>query len=351
MENKNTNFDILEMLEVESNANELFSPQAQNIEEIKNEMFTWEVQNTPDVAALEEKHDENLHANFEFDVLGEISQANEMQTKAIEKKQGLWSKFLWSIIFLIKYFATSTVIFMLLLSASNYSAYIEIARSYLNPELLEQNKNALMSSVNGSQLLEETATGTVEKETTNQKVSTVKNKTYHSMDKLLSGGYDASLNMQIDIVPYENRVVIPKIGKNIPLVDVKNKTVQNVKELESVFMEELTNGIIRYPGSAKPGEEWNSFIFGHSSNFPWMKWEYNDVFALLDNVVFGDEIIVYYNQKKYVYKIREKNIIKPGDVSVLKRNKWKSEISLMTCWPVGTALERYIIFGELVEKK
>ena len=144
---------------------------------------------------------------------------------------------------------------MLLLSASNYSAYIEIARSYLNPELLEQNKNALMSSVNGSQLLEETATGTVEKETTNQKVSTVKNKTYHSMDKLLSGGYDASLNMQIDIVPYENRVVIPKIGKNIPLVDVKNKTVQNVKELESVFMEELTNGIIRYPGSAKPGEE------------------------------------------------------------------------------------------------
>lgn len=49
---------------------------------------------------------------------------------------------------------------------------VEIARSYLNPEL-EQNKNALMSSV--TKLLEET-NGIVEKETTNQKVSTVKNK-------------------------------------------------------------------------------------------------------------------------------------------------------------------------------
>jgi sortase (surface protein transpeptidase) len=36
-------------------------------------------------------------------------------------------------------------------------------------------------------------------------------------------------------------------------------------------MKELENGIIRYPGSAKPGEDGISFIFGHSSNFPWVK--------------------------------------------------------------------------------
>lgn len=357
MENKNTNFDILEMLEVENNSTELFPLAWEKSEEIKNELITSEVSITPEedifasldtIKNIEQNHEETLHANFEFDVLNELSQETTNQVQ-IETNETFGSKFLWGIIFLIKYLTTSTVIFMLLLSASNYSAYIEIARSYLNPELLEQNKNALLSSVNGSQLLEETASGGVEKETTNQKVSTVKNKTYHSMDKLLNGGYDESLNMQIDIVPYENRVVIPKIGKNIPLLDVKNKTVQNVKELEDVFMEELSNGIIRYPGSAKPGEEGNSFIFGHSSNFPWMKWEYNDVFALLDNIVFGDEIIVYYNQKKYVYKIREKNIIKPGDVSVLKRNKGKSEISLMTCWPVGTTLNRMIVVWELVK--
>jgi hypothetical protein len=69
----------------------------------------------------------------------------------------------------------------------------------------------------------------------------VKNKTYHSMDKLLNDSYDKKLSMQIEIVPYENRIIIPKIGKNIPLVEVKNRTVQSVEELENVFMAELAN--------------------------------------------------------------------------------------------------------------
>lgn len=31
------------------------------------------------------------------------------------------------------------------------------------------------------------------------------------------------INLNIEITPYENRIVIPKIGKNIPLIDVKKK--------------------------------------------------------------------------------------------------------------------------------
>jgi sortase A len=120
--------------------------------------------------------------------------------------------------------------------------------------------------------------------------------------------------------------------------------------LNNIFMKELENGVIRYPGSAKPGQKWNSFIFGHSSNFPWIKWDYNDVFALLDNVEFDDEVIIYYNQKKYKYIIREKNVISPGQTGVLKRNNNKSEITLMTCWPIGTTLNRLIVTGELIEE-
>jgi len=108
--------------------------------------------------------------------------------------------------------------------------------------------------------------------------------------------------------------------------------------------------VVRYPGSAKPGTDGNTFIFGHSSNFPWISGDYNDVFALLDNVVYGDDIIVYYNQEKYVYKIFEKKIIKPGDVSILKKNTDTSEITLMTCWPVGTDLNRLVVIGKLVKE-
>lgn len=75
-----------------------------------------------------------------------------------------------------------------------------------------------------------------------------------------------------------------------------------------------------------------------------MQGDYNDVFARLNNVIHGDEVIVYYEQKKYVYKIYEKNVIAPGDVSVLQsKNTSHAQISLMTCWPIGTTLNRLIL--------
>lgn len=70
----------------------------------------------------------------------------------------------------------------------------------------------------------------------------------------------------------------------------------------------------------------------------------------MDTLENGDEIIVYYNQKKFVYRITDRAIVKPGNVDVLNsRDPNKKEISLMTCWPIGTTLERIILFGELVE--
>ena len=125
--------------------------------------------------------------------------------------------------------------------------------------------------------------------------------------------------------------------------------VKDVKELEDVFMKDLEKWVVRYPWSAKPGTNWNAFIFWHSSNFPWMPGEYKDVFALLDKLEFQDEIVVFYNQKKYTYKITEKKVVKPWDVSVLKRDNNKAEITLMTCWPVWTTKNRILVVWQLVE--
>ena len=120
--------------------------------------------------------------------------------------------------------------------------------------------------------------------------------------------------------------------------------------MHEIFMEELKKGVVRYPGTARPGEVGNAFVFGHSSNYPWIKSEYNDIFALLDNLATGDEIIVFYDQVKYVYHVTDRATVKPGDVKTLEsRDKTRKELSLMTCWPVGTTLERLIIFAELAE--
>lgn len=172
----------------------------------------------------------------------------------------------------------------------------------------------------------------------------------YESDRLLSGVPRTSHSANFAVTPYENRIIIPKIGKNIPLVDVEHDVNAKYSEMHNIFMEELKKGVVRYPGTARPGEVGNTFIFGHSSNYPWIASEYNDVFALVDTLENGDEIIVYYDQKKFVYRITDRAIVEPGDTDVLSaRDPSKKEISLMTCWPVGTALERYIIFGELVE--
>jgi hypothetical protein len=87
---------------------------------------------------LEEKTKENDKLQ---DILKEFSQEEEkveVKEKSIAKKTNM---FISSIIFLFKYILTSSFIFAILLVATNYNSYIEIARSYLNPEALEITKN------------------------------------------------------------------------------------------------------------------------------------------------------------------------------------------------------------------
>jgi sortase (surface protein transpeptidase) len=48
--------------------------------------------------------------------------------------------------------------------------------------------------------------------------------------------------------------------------------------------------------------------------------------------------------------VHDRAVVTPGDVQTLSaRDPTKKELSLMTCWPIGTTLERLIIFAELVE--
>jgi hypothetical protein len=48
----------------------------------------------------------------------------------------------------------------------------------------------------------------------------------YSINKLITLANKKDINLDIEITPYENRIVIPKIGKNIPLVDIKNRKIE-----------------------------------------------------------------------------------------------------------------------------
>lgn len=285
------------------------------------------------------------------DIPSTTEQATPVMSHTTTKKHGVLS----SLIFFIKYMTTTATIFAVLMLTTNYQAYYQIAKSYIYAEEITKSEQGLLQSVHAASDSIITLDAAPEEQRQQKYAawdtshSTSTSQAY-SMDTLVKQTIASTDTLDIDITPYENRIIVPKIGKNIPLVEVTQELVGDEKELNDIFMTELENGVVRYPSSVKPGEDGNTFIFGHSSNFPWIKWNYNEVFALLDKVSYGDEIIIYYEQKKYVYRILEKKVIDPKNVGVINKHSLTPELTLMTCWPIGTTLNRLIVSGELIEE-
>jgi hypothetical protein len=146
------------------------------------------------------------------------------------------------IIGFIKYIATSATIFAILLLTANYSAYIELAKAYLNPEASKKASVNILNSVEASRISNNFKKKSIIKEKIKKS-----NKAQYSIKKIALDTNKKDIKLNIDITPYENRLIIPKIAKNIPIVEVKNRTAKNAKELENIFMKELEDGVVRYP--------------------------------------------------------------------------------------------------------
>jgi LPXTG-site transpeptidase (sortase) family protein len=139
------------------------------------------------------------------------------------------------------------------------------------------------------------------------------------------------------IPDYPPKVFIPKLGVEAPLfVDIN----------PALIVEQLKQGVAQYSGTALPGEIGNSVIVGHSSDYIWSDGNYKNIFALLDKLVAGDQIIVQYKKEKYIYAVESSKVVGPNELSVLKRTV-SPTLTLLTCYPVGTSRNRLIVTARL----
>lgn len=109
--------------------------------------------------------------------------------------------------------------------------------------------------------------------------------------------------------------------------------------VEGVSSVELCYAVGHFPGTAMPGENGNCCIAGHSSLVKKM------VFNNLADAKKGDEIWIYYKQKKYIYSVEKNYIVEPTQLEVIDQNPEKKELTLTTCANYGT--KRRIIKGIL----
>ncbi len=138
-----------------------------------------------------------------------------------------------------------------------------------------------------------------------------------------------------------NSIIIEKMNIDAPLVFASGTSQ---KELNVA----LNQGVLIYPGSPLPGETGDVFLTGHSSTFPWNETRYGQVFTLLDRLAPGDNVTIYYNQYRYIYQITKKYVTTPDKVTLESGGADKT-ISLVTCWPIGTAWKRLVVEGVIIE--
>ncbi|OGD57298.1 hypothetical protein A2V71_00470 [Candidatus Berkelbacteria bacterium RBG_13_40_8] len=136
----------------------------------------------------------------------------------------------------------------------------------------------------------------------------------------------------------ESRLVIPKIRVDAPII-------WNVAEAN--ITESLQNGVVHYQGTALPGDLGNVFITGHSSYYLWAPGSYKDVFALLNKLGAGDKIYIQYGGATFTYEVTDQQVVSPDRLDVLSQAN-ENILTLMTCVPVGTSLNRLIVTAKQI---
>jgi len=231
---------------------------------------------------------------------------------------------------IVRFGGTFASLFVVLFVSLNFQSFYAIAHSYIEP---------LSDVTAGKKLASDLDPGLAEKLKKIPSLATA---------GANSGDMTAYLP---EVGPPDNRLIVPKMNLNIPIVVPPNTNLmkEDWKGLEEDIQQGLQDGVVHYPGTARPGQAGNFFVTGHSSYYPWAPGKYKSVFAQLSVLNVGDEYWVYYGGDKYRYIVTEKKEINPSDVTVLDQPISKRISTLMTCTPVGTTLRRLIITAQEVD--
>jgi sortase A len=137
-------------------------------------------------------------------------------------------------------------------------------------------------------------------------------------------------------------LVIPKLSVSVPIIFADSRA-------ENQIQADLQNGAVHLKDTVMPGEIGNSYIVGHSSDYPDSKGNYKTVFAKLPTLVVGDEVVIRGQGRELHFKVIKTKIVEADDLSVLSQDTGgRAILTLQTSYPIGTAQKRFIVSAELI---
>lgn len=134
-------------------------------------------------------------------------------------------------------------------------------------------------------------------------------------------------------------IIIPKVGANAPIFPNVDPTD------EKIYLPILQQGVAHAGGTVFPGVAGNIFLFAHSTDAFWNVGRYNAIFYLLKELENGDEVDLFFNGVRHIYRVVNKLVVDPSEVRYLTQSTPYEQLTLQTCWPPGTTLKRLIVLA------
>jgi sortase A len=103
--------------------------------------------------------------------------------------------------------------------------------------------------------------------------------------------------------------------------------------------EQLKKGVGQHIGSANPGQGGNVVLTAHND-------VYGELFRYLDQLQPGDNIIVYTQQRQYLYVVERTVIVEPTAVEVMA-STGSPTVTLISCYPYLVDSQRIVVFARL----
>lgn len=133
--------------------------------------------------------------------------------------------------------------------------------------------------------------------------------------------------------PPPTRLIIPSIGVDTKVIELGTR----YNEQGELVWETAPFAAGHHLGTANPGEQGNVVISGHIGSV-----REGDVFKRLPEISIGDGVVVATNDRNYLYRVSDKNVVEPTQVEVMG-STGEEILTLITCVPDGVYTQRLVV--------
>jgi sortase A len=122
------------------------------------------------------------------------------------------------------------------------------------------------------------------------------------------------------------RIQIPSLNVDAPIV-------------QGDGWEQLKKGVAQHIGSSDPGRDGNVVLSAHND-------VYGELFRFLDKLQPGDQVILYTQQRQYVYIVDRTVLVEPTAVEVMA-STGSPTVTLISCYPYLVDKQRIVVYARL----